>query len=367
MDLVNLLLGSLFWGTLFSSFLVGGLFGGIAFGIVWQVGLICLGRMCLKTMELTLLSLLFQATAIFAQKAFATIIGTYRNSSCGVCFVCVCVLPRSSWSVVQQSSDIAGIVTIIILKVLIFGCLNRRWFLSFYRTRPFAANVMALTLDWANFALSIGFVMARIVKLTLAAVLFVGKIDTPLLVKSPVLSKLDKIPDLFLKDIMFHEAHRHPYIEQLGAIYLMKLRYRGDFGKDAGTNWRLLFIYALMPWMSRYRIQSSDGSVDASNFTASFNDGSRVDVSEYMMNSVDNAEMEALNLIDQITQQRKIATVRMVRSVENYEAEAGALEDYVTTLKKELNKVKRQNNPKKKKRESKIKKPKSRKSLKNNA
>ena len=40
MDLVNLLLGSLFWGTLFSSFLVGGLFGGIAFVILWQVGLI---------------------------------------------------------------------------------------------------------------------------------------------------------------------------------------------------------------------------------------------------------------------------------------------------------------------------------------
>ena len=37
MDLVNLLIGSLFWGTLFSSFIVGALFGGIAFLSLWQV------------------------------------------------------------------------------------------------------------------------------------------------------------------------------------------------------------------------------------------------------------------------------------------------------------------------------------------
>jgi hypothetical protein len=50
-------------------------------------------------------------------------------------------------------------------------------------------------------------------------------------------------------------AHRHPYIEMLGICYLMKLRYRESFGSKAGAAWRLLFVYALLPWMHKYRIQ----------------------------------------------------------------------------------------------------------------
>jgi hypothetical protein len=38
-------------------------------------------------------------------------------------------------------------------------------------------------------------------------------------------------------------------------MYLMKLRYRESFGSKAGATWRLLFVYALMPWMHRYRIR----------------------------------------------------------------------------------------------------------------
>ena len=37
MDLVSLVLGSLFWGTLFASLLVGGLLGGLLFLCLWQV------------------------------------------------------------------------------------------------------------------------------------------------------------------------------------------------------------------------------------------------------------------------------------------------------------------------------------------
>jgi len=38
----------------------------------------------------------------------------------------------------------------------------------------------------------------------------------------------------------------------------MKLRHGGDFGKLSGSIWRLLFVFALMPWMRRYRLSSSE-------------------------------------------------------------------------------------------------------------
>jgi len=67
---------------------------------------------------------------------------------------------------------------------------------------------------------------------------------------------LDKYPNVHLKDVLSQEAHRHPYIEQLGVIYLMKLRYRENFGETAGSCWRLLFVYSLMPWLHKYRVQA---------------------------------------------------------------------------------------------------------------
>jgi hypothetical protein len=128
---------------------------------------------------------------------------------------------------------------------------------AFYRKRPLSANISLLALEWANFTLSVGFVFLRVIKLMLAAGLFIGRIDTPFL--APRVGnignfELDGYPTIFLKDLLSHEAHRHPYIEQLGVMYLMKLRFRDDFGKRAGSCWRLIFVYALMPWMHQYRI-----------------------------------------------------------------------------------------------------------------
>uniref|UniRef100_A0A7S2UC44 Uncharacterized protein n=2 Tax=Attheya septentrionalis TaxID=420275 RepID=A0A7S2UC44_9STRA len=72
-------------------------------------------------------------------------------------------------------------------------------------------------------------------------------------------------PQLFRKDLLSHEAHRHPFIERLGVMYMLKLRHGEHFARTSGSCWRLLFVFALMPWMRKYRILNND-DVDESNF-----------------------------------------------------------------------------------------------------
>jgi hypothetical protein len=52
---------------------------------------------------------------------------------------------------------------------------------AFYRKRPFSANLSLLALEWANFVLSVGFILARALKLVIATSFFIGRIDTPFL------------------------------------------------------------------------------------------------------------------------------------------------------------------------------------------
>ena len=35
----------------------------------------------------------------------------------------------------------------------------------------------------------------------------------------------------------------------------MKLKHGKNFANRQGSTWRMLFVFALMPWMRRYRIQ----------------------------------------------------------------------------------------------------------------
>eukprot|EP00977_Amphora_coffeiformis_P021256 scaffold9085_cov215-Amphora_coffeaeformis.AAC.24 len=222
---------SLFWGCLLASILVGGTVGLVVFFFIWQ------------------------GSVYFAQRFVAIFI---------------------------------GILLVTIIRIGVFCCGRSRFFRAFYRTKPAAANIFFLAMEWANFALSAGFVFVRMIKLLLVAILSVGRIDSRFLAKGvgevgPV--ELDAFPTIHLRDILSHEAHRHPYISVLGTMYLMKLRYKTDFGTTAGSCWRLIFVYALMPWLQKYRIlddltktrktiQSNESSADedfrASGFVKRF-------------------------------------------------------------------------------------------------
>jgi len=193
----------MFWGILASSLLVGSLVGFILFLSMWQV------------------------TAYLIMKAVALIIG-----------ISVTLMLKSFLERTNQSTLYRG----------------------FYRKNPLLANFLGLLNECFNFATSIAFAITRMVKLILVAAFYVGRIDTKFLEESVNhlggFRYIDIFPEYFITDILSTEAHRHPYIERLGAMYLYKLRYGSKFATRAGSAWRLLFVTALMPWLQKYRIAS---------------------------------------------------------------------------------------------------------------
>jgi hypothetical protein len=118
-----------------------------------------------------------------------------------------------------------------------------------------------LALEWANYVLSVAFILIRMCKLIFVATTSIGKIDRPFLahgVGQIGWFEFDSYPTIHTRDLVAHEAHRHPYIEILGHMYLMKLRHADSFGNRAGSAWRLIFVYALMPWFHKYRIRDGE-------------------------------------------------------------------------------------------------------------
>lgn len=197
---VTYMTASTFWGALASSIVFGGLVGAILFFYLWN------------------------ATAILAMRLSAFVVG------------------------------ISAITAFRLgLEKVLFHCSVYK---AFYRERPAFANLAVLSLEWANFAVSAGFIFVRLLKFLAAASLYTGRLDTPFLadeISRIGTYEIDLYPKSHLQAILLQEAHRHPYIESLGLVYLMKLRFGTNFGNRAGSCWRLIFVYALMPWLHRYR------------------------------------------------------------------------------------------------------------------
>ena len=199
-DTVTLLTGSLFWGSLVSSVLFGLIIAFIVFILLWQ------------------------GSRVFVQKLITVLI---------------------------------GLAIIIAIRLSVIACCKAAFFNGLYRTRPAGANIAFMALEWANYIFTTAFILVRMIKLVLTAASQIGKIDRPFLAKGvgnlgPL--ELDPFPTIHTRDLVAHEAHRHPYIEVLGLLYLMKLRYADAFCTRSGSAWRLLFVYALMPWLHQYRI-----------------------------------------------------------------------------------------------------------------
>merc|ERR1712226_400428 len=158
-----------------------------------------------------------------------------------------------------------------------------------YRKHPVASNLFSFALECWHLGLTLLGILLRLLKFLLATGIYVGRIDKPIL-QQDLLLDLDNFPRAFRQDLVLAEAHRHPYMERLGAMvrqnffscylpnmqmihippahhrfffqlirqYMMKLRYQDQFSTPAGATWRLLFVMALMPWLRKYRIQNDN-------------------------------------------------------------------------------------------------------------
>jgi hypothetical protein len=60
--------------------------------------------------------------------------------------------------------------------------------------------------------------------------------------------------------------HRHPYIERLSMLFILKMHNSSNFGCRACALWRILFVRALMPWLRKYRTRITVPDGNSSQF-----------------------------------------------------------------------------------------------------
>lgn len=80
---------------------------------------------------------------------------------------------------------------------------------AFYRMKPARANFVVLVRECGLLALTVGFVGFRILKLGLTMILYIGRVDTPLLHNQCGQVggfRIDREPYIFQIDILQHEV-----------------------------------------------------------------------------------------------------------------------------------------------------------------
>jgi hypothetical protein len=152
----------------------------------------------------------------------------------------------------------------VIIKILLMSCCRSRNIKAFFRIKPRGANISTLALECWHIGLASGTLIGRLTQFLLAMAFWIGRIDSVFLSEEVEVMgyRFDTVPIKFTTEILLHEAHRHPFVERMAAMYLMRLKYGEHFCSDAGAAWRRLFIATLFPWMLKYREGYDDNKAD---------------------------------------------------------------------------------------------------------
>jgi hypothetical protein len=225
----------------------------------------------------------------------------------GLVFLIVWHVTRSVlYTIIAQ---LIGIGTTYLLKVLVLLFLRRQYCAAYYRMETMKDNFMNLILECWTLGISSGFMLIRACQLFFLTACYLGRLDTPMLADGVGIFNfgivnniaLDSYPIAFRKDLLSHDAHRHPMIERLGTMYMLKLRYGDDFGRRSGSCWRVLFVLCLMPWMRKYRLRSISAMEDLDS-----------DIKQVQSDLVDRNEDDTL---DRHETRRKLENLKNLRDL----------------------------------------------------
>jgi len=169
--------------------------------------------------------------------------------------------------VIEMIGLVTGVSITLTIKMVTVYLIEKYNYAAFYRKNPIVVNTTSVALECWHVFLAIPFVISRAAILIATSVLFIGRVDRTVLAED---IDIDRYPHVFRQVILVSDAHRHPYIERLGMMYLMKLKHGASFGKRSNSTWRLLFVFALMPWLQKYRIAEDIGDIDGEKLTEAY-------------------------------------------------------------------------------------------------
>ncbi|KAI2508809.1 hypothetical protein MHU86_5543 [Fragilaria crotonensis] len=130
---------------------------------------------------------------------------------------------------------------------------------GFLRNKPATHNFIVLLFEAWNVGNSLGYVISRSFRVLLITLFYLGRLDKWVLADGAGEVHCfhpDIFPRAFNRDLLVHEAHRHPWAERLVTMYMLKIRNGKEFGSRAGGCWRLIFVSALMPWLIGCRVSA---------------------------------------------------------------------------------------------------------------
>jgi len=190
--------------------------------------------------------------------------------------------------VISFASTVVGAGVTCLIQALALRYLRSHYFAhAFYRgENRRTSNIINLVVESVNLGTVFVSTAIRLIRLIFVTSLYFGRVDVPMLAShAGLVGRViysDAAVESFKTDLLLHDAHRHPYIERIGLLYLMKVHNGKDFGSRAGAYWRLLFVLAIMPWLRTYRVrpETTDdigGQDDASSIASSSRRSQRTD------------------------------------------------------------------------------------------